>query len=58
MPLPRWPGRTRMRHTDQTGSWSMCGIFVDRAKGSSAPGSHDGPPDDLVVAVAVLKLGR
>src|SRR5688500_10007044 len=44
MPLPRWPGRTRMHHSDQTGSSSTYGIFVDRAKGSSDRGATAAHP--------------
>src|SRR4029077_5002127 len=46
MPWPRYPGRTRMHHTDQTGRSSTWGILADRAKGSSdrgATGAHPAP---------------
>ena len=52
MPWPRWPGRTRRHHTDQTGTSSTCGIFVDRAKGSSERGATAAHPTTFVSSYA------
>ncbi len=57
MPFPRWPGRTRMHHTDHTSRSSTCGIVRLRAKLVSARGATAAQPTTSSPSYASTPIG-